>query len=82
VNTKLRNPRFFNRAALASELNAEIPVGSGKRNLDLARLGQAESLLRDASKRDEQLTPESGIILALLPDWKSGKTPPSPTDLP
>ena len=45
--------RAFNRAALASELNAEILSGLGSANLGLGRLGQAESLLRDAVKKDE-----------------------------
>ena len=44
--------RAFNRAALASELDAEILSGLGSANLGLGRLGQAEKLLRDAVEKD------------------------------
>ena len=45
--------RAFNRAALASQLDAEILSGLGSANLGLGRLGQAEKLLRDAVEKDE-----------------------------
>ncbi|SFS99878.1 TPR repeat-containing protein [Sulfitobacter marinus] len=44
--------RAFNRAALATELSAEILSGLGSANLGLGRLGQAEKLLRDAVAKD------------------------------
>ncbi len=44
--------RAFNRAALATELNAEILSGLGSANLGLGRLGQAEKLLREAVAKD------------------------------
>ena len=46
--------RAFNRAALATELNAEILSGLGSANLGLGRLGQAESLLREAVAKDDK----------------------------
>ncbi|MBQ0805571.1 tetratricopeptide repeat protein [Sulfitobacter sp. HGT1] len=45
--------RAFNRAALATELNAEILSGLGSANLGLGRLGQAEKLLREAVAKDD-----------------------------
>jgi len=45
--------RAFNRAALATELNAEILSGLGSANLGLGRLGQAERLLREAVAKDD-----------------------------
>ena len=44
--------RAFNRAALATSLDAEILSGLGSANLGLGRLGQAEDLLRSAVEID------------------------------
>jgi Flp pilus assembly protein TadD len=46
--------RAFNRAALASGMDAEILSGLGSANLGLGRLGQAEQLLRNAVKEDDK----------------------------
>lgn len=45
--------RAFNRAALATSLDAEILSGLGSANLGLGRLGQAEDLLRSAVEIDD-----------------------------
>jgi len=44
--------KSFNRAALVHGLDVEILSGLGSANLGLGRLGQAESLLRSAVKKD------------------------------
>jgi Flp pilus assembly protein TadD len=44
--------KSFNRAALEQGLDVEVLSGLGSANLGLGRLGQAESLLRSAVKKD------------------------------
>ena len=44
--------KSFNRAALETGLDVEVLSGLGSANLGLGRLGQAESLLRRAVKKD------------------------------
>lgn len=58
--------RAFNRAALATELDAEILSGLGSANLGLGRLGQAETLLRRAVEKDDtrpEVWNNLGIVL-------------------
>lgn len=45
----------FSRAALAHGMTAEVLAGLGSANLALGRLGQAETLLRDAIEADEAM---------------------------
>ncbi|MGC1503927.1 MAG: tetratricopeptide repeat protein [Sulfitobacter sp.] len=46
--------KSFNRAALEHGLDVEVLSGLGSANLGLGRLGQAESLLRSAIKKDAE----------------------------
>ena len=57
--------RAFNRAALDSGVNAEVLSGLGSANLGLGRLGQAEQLLRRATREDET-QPEVWNNLAIV----------------
>ncbi len=56
----------FTRAALADGMNAEILLGLGSANLGLGRLGQAETLLRRATKEQAEwpeLWNNLGVVL-------------------
>nr|WP_245926131.1 tetratricopeptide repeat protein [Ascidiaceihabitans donghaensis] len=58
--------RAFNRAALANGLDAEILSGLGTANLELGRLGQAETLLRRATAQDDawpEIYNNLGVVL-------------------
>jgi Flp pilus assembly protein TadD len=65
--------KSFNRAALARGADVEVLSGLGSANLGLGRLGQAETLLRDAVTKDSE-QPEVwnnlGVVL-----MERGKTP-------
>ena len=70
----------FSRAALEDGMTPEIMAGMGTANLGLRRLGQAETLLRDAIKAEDAV-PETwnnlGVVLMERGKFAEAK-PPKP----